>query len=86
MPRAATEIFSKEFDAALARLSANAGALILEKIADLGRRLESHPHHRLQEGGAFRLRVGDYRVIYDFEIEKNEISLITVGHRREVYR
>jgi mRNA interferase RelE/StbE len=34
----------------------------------------------------FRLRVGDYRVIYDFDTEKNEIYLITLGNRREVYR
>jgi mRNA interferase RelE/StbE len=36
--------------------------------------------------GECRLRVGDYRVIYDFDAEKNELYLITLGHRREVYR
>ena len=34
----------------------------------------------------FRLRVGDYRVIYKFDLEKNEIYLLNVGHRREIYR
>jgi mRNA-degrading endonuclease RelE of RelBE toxin-antitoxin system len=34
----------------------------------------------------FRLPVGDYRVIYDFDTKKNEIYLITLGNRREVYR
>ena len=34
----------------------------------------------------FRLRVGDYRIIYSFDLAKNEIHLITLGHRREVYR
>jgi len=34
----------------------------------------------------FRFRVGDYRVIYDFDREKNEIYLITLGDRRDVYR
>ncbi|MSU37416.1 MAG: hypothetical protein EXS36_20420 [Pedosphaera sp.] len=34
----------------------------------------------------FRLRVGDYRVIYEFDLGHNELSLATLGHRREVYR
>jgi mRNA-degrading endonuclease RelE of RelBE toxin-antitoxin system len=32
------------------------------------------------------MRVGDYRVIYDFDAAKNEIQLLAVGHRREIYR
>jgi mRNA-degrading endonuclease RelE of RelBE toxin-antitoxin system len=34
----------------------------------------------------FRLRVGDYRVIYRFDLSKNIIYLITVSHRRKIYR
>jgi mRNA interferase RelE/StbE len=34
----------------------------------------------------FRLRVGDYRVIYQFDGQQNIIFLITLGHRREIYR
>jgi mRNA-degrading endonuclease RelE of RelBE toxin-antitoxin system len=34
----------------------------------------------------FRLRVGDYPLIYGFNVAKNEISLLTLGNRREVYR
>ena len=61
-------------------------ALILGKIAEMGRRLESFPHHRMRGRAEFRLRIGDYRVIYDFDLDKNEIYLITAGNRREVYR
>ena len=35
---------------------------------------------------AFRMRVGDFRVIYQFNVEKNELFLIAVGHRRDVYK
>jgi hypothetical protein len=38
MPGAATQIFSPEFDAALARLPKNVAALIMAKIDDMGRR------------------------------------------------
>ena len=34
----------------------------------------------------FRLRIGDYRVICELNVVKGEIYLITLGHRREVYR
>ena len=37
-------------------------------------------------GGLYKLRIGDYRVIY--EILKNEDTVIVhaIGHRRDVYR
>jgi len=66
--------------------SGNSSTLILEKITEMGRRLESFPHYRMTGRAEFRLRVGDYRVIYDFDTKKNEIYLITLGNRREVYR
>ena len=34
--------------------------------------------------GEFRFRIGDYRVIFD--LEDDEIRIILVGHRREIYR
>lgn len=35
---------------------------------------------------SWRMRVGDYRVIYDIHDEKLVILIIKVQHRREVYR
>lgn len=34
----------------------------------------------------FRLRVGDYRVVYTIEDEYLLILIVEVGHRREVYK
>jgi mRNA interferase RelE/StbE len=34
--------------------------------------------------GNYRFRIGDYRVIFD--IEGDEIVVLRVGHRREIYR
>jgi mRNA interferase RelE/StbE len=33
----------------------------------------------------FKLRVGDYRVIYRPDREKKVLTVLLVGHRREVY-
>lgn len=48
--------------------------------------LEQFCHVRLQGRAEFRLRVGDYRIIYEFDLAKNELYLVTLGHRRDVYR
>jgi len=39
---------------------------------------------RIQDSHNFRLRIGDYRVI--FEINKNEIHILDVGHRKNIYK
>ena len=34
----------------------------------------------------WRIRVGDYRVIYDIEDKELRVLVVMLGHRREVYR
>jgi mRNA interferase RelE/StbE len=34
----------------------------------------------------YRIRQGDYRIIYGIEEAEVVIEIVTVGHRREVYR
>lgn len=34
----------------------------------------------------YRLRVGDYRIIYDIQDEAVTVLVVKIGHRREVYR
>ena len=34
--------------------------------------------------GSYRFRIGDYRVVFD--IEGDEIVVLRVGHRRDIYR
>ena len=52
------------------------------KIRELGRRLENFPHHRLQWRPEFRLRAGDCRIIYQFNLQQNILYLVTLGHRK----
>jgi mRNA interferase RelE/StbE len=82
----ATEIYSREFDAIFYCLSTHLQHRIEDKVRDLGQRLESFSHQRLQGRPEFRLRAGDYRLIYEFDVARNEIYLVTLGHRRDVYR
>ena len=36
--------------------------------------------------GAYRVRVGDYRIVYTLHDDHLLIVVIDIGHRREVYR
>jgi mRNA interferase RelE/StbE len=36
--------------------------------------------------GALRIRVGDYRIVYEVEDDRLVVLVIDVGHRREIYR
>lgn len=35
---------------------------------------------------ALRIRVGDYRVVYEIHDDRLVVLVLTLGHRREVYR
>lgn len=40
----------------------------------------------VNSGGAWRVRIGDYRIIYDIDDGRIVVLVLRVGHRREVYR
>ncbi len=37
-------------------------------------------------GGFYKLRIGDYRVIYEVLWDEETVVIHAVGHRREIYR
>lgn len=51
-------------------------------------RHDPHPaqSQRLKGSPNFRLRVGDYRVIYTVDDAAELVMVLTIGHRRDVYR
>ena len=82
----ATEIYSREFDSVFLKLPTRIRELVEAKIRDLGSHLADFPHRRLKGRSEYRLRAGDYRIIYEFDRARNILYLIAIGHRREVYR
>ncbi len=63
---------------------------IVERILTRLAALETNPRpadvKKLKGRDAWRIRVGDYRVIYEIHDRVLQILVITAGHRREVYR
>lgn len=40
---------------------------------------------KLRGDGGYRIRIGDYRVVYTVDKKSKVISIIKIRHRREVY-
>lgn len=52
----------------------------------MGTRLDTFLHKRLTGRSEFKLRVGDYRVLYEFDLREGRVYLHYVGHRREIHK
>ncbi|MDS4040581.1 MAG: type II toxin-antitoxin system RelE/ParE family toxin [Candidatus Competibacter sp.] len=61
-----------------------------DRLSSAIRRLadEPRPHgvKKLSGRNAWRIRVGDYRILYEIHDERLRILVVDVGHRREIYR
>ncbi|MFH1358409.1 MAG: type II toxin-antitoxin system RelE/ParE family toxin [archaeon] len=57
---------------------------IIKKVDELSENPFSKDIKRLKGSNDFRLRVGDYRVIFSIEI--NKIQILKVGHRKNIYK
>jgi mRNA interferase RelE/StbE len=68
------------------RLQDEISARILPRIKALA--IDPRPHGSIKlKGGkdAWRIRVGDYRVIYIVDNEMRKVEVTRIAHRREVY-
>ncbi len=83
---AALQIWSPTFSRSFDSLPDSVRETVQRKIDEMGTRLENFPHKRLQGRPEFKLRVGDYRVLYEFDVKLGRIYLHYVGNRREIYK
>lgn len=69
------------------KLDKAAARRILEVIEELADDPRPRGAIQLKGGnGEYRVRVTDYRIIYDIEDNHLVILVLKIGHRREVYR
>ncbi|MDD2469122.1 MAG: type II toxin-antitoxin system RelE/ParE family toxin [Desulfobulbus sp.] len=59
---------------------------ILSKIEQLGVEPQPPGSQKLTGAELYRVRQGNYRIVYTIEDEKLVVCVIKVGHRKEVYR
>lgn len=80
-------VFTDQASRSLARMERSVAVRIVSKLEWLAENAGLMRHTPLtgQWSGYYRLRVGDYRVIYGLDTENQLIVVEVVGHRREVY-
>jgi mRNA interferase RelE/StbE len=79
--------YEPEAVADLKRLPSDVRQRIVKKIIWLAENFDQIQPMPLTAdlAGFFKLRVGDYRVIYEFERSVRIITIDRVGHRRDIY-
>lgn len=77
---------SKKAEKELRRLPDNVLRRAIDRIQKLATDPWPHGSIKLEGGGGFRLRVGDFRILYDTDAKLRVVTIYAVGHRRNVYR
>lgn len=79
--------FTRAAERALRKADRQVQRRLLDAIEDL-RDDPRPPGAKTLQGGddLVRVRVGDYRIVYRVHDDELEVVVVTLGHRREVYR
>ena len=59
---------------------------IKEAIIDLSENPHPSGSQKLRGRDGWRIRIGDYRIIYEIDEGHESITILHIGHRRDVYR
>ncbi|MEA3459768.1 MAG: type II toxin-antitoxin system RelE/ParE family toxin [Chloroflexota bacterium] len=70
----------------LAQLPSMAYERVKAAILKLGENPRPRGCRKLAGREGWRIRVGDYRVIYEVDDERQTVTVLHIGHRRDVYR
>ena len=79
-------ILPRTVQKALDRLPDDVAKRVLDRLVELEDEPRPADAKELTGRPAWRIRVGDYRVIYEIHDRELRVVVVTVGHRREVYR
>ena len=79
-------VIEKSAQKALAKIIPAMQNRIIDAIRLLGDNPRPTGVKKLTGREAWRIRIGDYRVIYEIQDTQLLIYVITIGHRKEVYR
>ena len=76
----------KRAQKALAKLPQQDYRRVIDAINNLASNPRPSGCKKLKDRPSWRIRVGVYRIIYEISDKKLTITVVNVGHRREIYR
>jgi len=59
---------------------------VIKRIRLLAKDPRPHGSQKLSGKGQYRIRQGDYRIVYSVEDKDSLVDIVKIGHRREIYR
>ncbi len=59
---------------------------ILDAVKGLANSPRPKGVEKIKSAGLWRLRQGDYRIVYSVDDGKKTVTVLRIGHRREIYR
>jgi len=59
---------------------------IIKRIQSLAENPRVHGAQKLSGQEQYRVRQGDYRIVYSIKDKDSIIDIVKIGHRREIYR
>ncbi|OYU84572.1 MAG: type II toxin-antitoxin system mRNA interferase toxin, RelE/StbE family [Flavobacterium sp. BFFFF2] len=80
-----TALLSKKAQKQLDELSDTIAEPIIAAIAKLEENPRPLGYKKLKGREGFRIRAGNYRVIYDIIDKELIVDVITLGHRKDIY-
>ena len=76
---------SKKAEKQLDKLNDKIANPILEAISELADEPRPKGCKKLKGRDSYRIRIGDYRVIYNIFDSELIIDIVTLGHRKDIY-
>lgn len=79
-------VFRRKAEKSLARLSDNTYHRIVRAIDRLADDPRPPGCTSLKGREEWRVRVGDYRIVYAIDDGQHLVEILSIGHRRDIYR
>lgn len=71
----------------LRKLPRDIARLVINKIKTLATEPRMIGSHKLRDSdNAYRIRIGDYRILYEINDKKKIVRIYRIRHRKDVYR
>lgn len=78
-------VIEKQAQKQLAKISPPYYQNIVEALQSLATNPRPHGYKKLKGSPGFRIRVADYRIIYNIQNNILTVFVLSIGHRKDIY-